>query len=110
MIVCTRTVDVPEAQRERFLNWIASNRDVRERHGILFELVLRPATEPATAAYAVITAWPSDTVFDAWIATPVRARLTASDVHASVSYTPITRHELIGGYLNLAALAKETDA
>jgi heme-degrading monooxygenase HmoA len=55
----------------------------------------------------VITAWPSHEVFDAWIATPDRDRLTASDTHRSVDYHPITRYEVAGGYLNLKALTKE---
>jgi hypothetical protein len=46
-------------------------------------------------------------VFDAWIATPDRDRLTASDTHQSVDYHPITRYEVVGGYLNLDALTKE---
>ena len=49
----------------------------------------------------VITAWPSHEVFDAWIATPDRDRLTASDTHRSVDYHPITRYDVAGGYLNL---------
>jgi hypothetical protein len=41
----------------------------------------------------VITVWPSHEVFDAWIATPDRDRLTASDTHQSVDYHPVTRYE-----------------
>jgi hypothetical protein len=48
--------------------------------------------------------WPSHEVFDAWIATPYRDALTASDVHQAVSYRPITRYEVTGGYLNLPGL------
>jgi hypothetical protein len=102
MIVCLRTVEVPSPEREQFLNWIQENRDVRESNGILLELVLESADGPLT----VITAWPSHEVFDAWISTPDRDRLTRSNVHASVHYQPITRHEVIGGYLNLKALSK----
>ena len=55
-----------------------------------------------------MTIWPSHEVFDAWIATPHRAALTASEVHQAVAYRPITRHEVPGGYLNLPALSALT--
>jgi hypothetical protein len=45
-------------------------------------------------------------VFDAWIATPERDALTASDVHHSVEYRPITRYDCVGGYTT-PALAPE---
>jgi len=48
--------------------------------------------------------WPGHEVFDAWIATPHRDALTASEVHQAVSYRPITRYEVTGGYLNLPGL------
>ena len=101
MIVCLRTVGVPAEERERFLAWIEENRAVREAHGILAELVL----EPTAGEVVVLTAWPSHEAFDAWIATPERDRLTASAVHRSVDYRPITRYEVVGGYLNLDGLA-----
>src|SRR5258708_7590140 len=44
--------------------------------------------------------------FDAWIATPERERLTASEVHQAVDYRPLTRYDMVGGYLNLAGLAQ----
>lgn len=105
MIVCLRTVEVPETEREGFLAWIAENRPLREAHGILAELVLEPSE--GTGETVVITAWPSHEVFDAWIATPDRDRLTASDTHQAVRYRPITRYDVAGGYLNLDALTKE---
>jgi len=105
MIVCLRTVQVPDNERERFLPWIAENRQVREAHGILAELVLEPAG--GVGETVVVTAWPSHEVFDAWIATPDRDRLTASGTHQSVDYHPITRYEVAAGYLNINALAKE---
>ena len=108
MIVCLRTVEVPEGQRERFLRWIEENRGVRERHGVLLELVLEPSSREGETV--VITAWPSHEVFDAWIATPERDRLTASAVHQAVQYHPITRYEVAGGYVNLPALEKEAEA
>src|SRR5512133_1332342 len=92
MILCVRTVGVPAEQRERYLAWIAEGRVVREQHGILAELVLEPSEGQGETV--VITAWPSHEVFDAWIATPERDRLTASDVHQAVDYRPITRYDV----------------
>jgi len=105
MIVCLRTVGVPTEQRERYLAWIAEGRAVREQHGILAELVLAPSDGHGETV--VITAWPSHEVFDQWIATPDRDRLTASDVHRAVDYRPITRYDVAGGYLNLDDLRRE---
>ncbi len=108
MIVCLRSVAVPPPQRQRYLAWIAEGRAVRQAHGILAELVLEPASEEGDTV--VVTVWPSHEVFDAWIATPERERLTASDVHQAVDYRPITRYEVAGGYLNLPGLAAQPDA
>lgn len=107
MIVCLRTVDVPESQRGRHLEWIAAGRAVREAHGILAELVLEPSGGAGDTV--VVTIWPSHEVFDTWIATPERDALTDSDVHRAVDYRPITRYDVVGGYI-ADALAKETPA
>ena len=118
MIVCWRTVQVPNVERQRFAAWVEENRALREEYGILFELILErskrqnPAktlqpSDPESAEegeLVVITAWASHDAFDAWIDTPDRDRLTESDVHRSVSYRPITRYDVAGGYLNLDGL------
>ncbi len=108
MIVCLRTVDVPAHERDRYLDWITAGREIRQQHGILAELVLEPTAGDGETV--VLTIWPSHDVFDAWIATPERDRLTDSDVHRAVDYRPITRYEIAGGYLNLPGLADEPDA
>jgi heme-degrading monooxygenase HmoA len=105
MIVCLRTVEVPTDERERYLTWIADGRAVREQHGILAELVLEPSDGEGETV--VITAWPSHEMFDQWISTPDRDRLTASDVHQAVDYRPITRYDVAGGYLNIDGLRRE---
>ena len=104
MIVCLRTVAVPPSERQRYLAWIADGRAVRQAHGILAELVLEPASEEGDTV--VVTVWPSHEVFDAWIATPERERLTASEVHQAVDYRPITRYDAVAGY-TAADLPKE---
>ena len=102
VIVCLRTVDVPADVRERYLAWIAEGRPVRQAHGILAELVCEPSSGQGETV--VITVWPDHETFDAWIATPERDALTASAVHQAVDYRPITRYDVIGGYLNLPGL------
>jgi len=108
MIICLRTVAVPPEWRDRYLAWIADGRAIRQQHGILAELVCEPA-EPGGDT-VVITIWPSHEVFDAWIATPYRDALTASEVHQAISYRPITRYEVTGGYLNLPGLTSHDPA
>jgi heme-degrading monooxygenase HmoA len=103
VIACLRTVGVPADVHDRYLAWIAEGRAVREDHGILAELVFEPSE--GNGETVVLTLWPSHEVFDAWIATPDRNRLTASEVHQAVSYQPITRYEVTGGYLNHQGLA-----
>ncbi len=103
MIVCLRTVAVSAEKRHDYLAWIRAGRAVREAHGILAELVLEPASGDGDTV--VITIWPSHEVFDAWIATPERDRLTTSEMHRAIEYRPITRYDVAGGYLNLAGLA-----
>jgi heme-degrading monooxygenase HmoA len=110
MIVCIRTVSVPSAWRRRYLAWIEAGRAIREQHGILGELVLRNSGDHLQSRsdieFVVITMWPSHEVFDAWIATPYRDALTASEVHQAVSYRPITRYDVAGGYVCLPGLAR----
>ena len=105
MIVCIRTIGVPESVRGRYLQWIADGRTVREVHGLLAEWVLDPSDGDGDTV--VITVWPSHEMFDAWIATPERDELTASDVHRLVDYGPIARYDLVGGYTNFAALTAQ---
>jgi heme-degrading monooxygenase HmoA len=102
VIVCLRAVEVPAQVRDRYLAWIDDGREVRQAHGILAELVCEPSSGEGETV--VITVWPDHTMFDAWIATPERDALTASDVHRAVEYRPITRYDVVGGYLNLPGL------
>jgi hypothetical protein len=118
LIVCVRSVRIPPAAHKGFFAWIEEYRGLRERHGILLELVLDRSPRQNTAKAMppdpvgpheetdalVITAWASHEAFDAWIDTPDRDRLTDSDVHRSVVYGPITRYDVAGGYLNLDGL------
>ena len=119
MILCWRTVRVPPDRRDEFLAWIDENRSIRERNGILFELVLERATRqnPSKALQSpggdgpdeldtvIVTGWPSHDALDLWIDTPDRDRLTDSEMHRGASFRPLTRFDVIGGYLNVDGLA-----
>jgi hypothetical protein len=61
VIVCLRAVVVPPQERERYLDWIAAGRAVREAHGILAELVVEPTD--GNGHTVVITMGPSHEVF-----------------------------------------------
>lgn len=103
---------MPPDQRRPFLGWIDENAELRRRHGILLELVLSRSSRqnPAKALrpdddhgdpdeYIVVTGWPDHDHLDAWIDTPDRDRLTASPTHQAVEFGPLTRYDVIGGYL-----------
>jgi heme-degrading monooxygenase HmoA len=107
VIVCLRTVVVPPDQRALYLAWIDEGRAVRQAHGILAEWVLEAADGDGDTV--VVTVWPSHEVFDTWIATPERDALTASAVHQAVSYRPIVRYDVVGGYTNVPGLAALAD-
>jgi heme-degrading monooxygenase HmoA len=107
MIVCLRTVRVPADVRDRYLRWIAEGRAVRQAHGILAELIVEPSSGDGDTV--VVTVWPSHQVFDAWIATPERDRLTTWAVHHAVDCQPITRYDVAGGDLHLDALTGGPD-
>jgi heme-degrading monooxygenase HmoA len=72
--------------------------------GILAEWVCEPCSGQGETV--VVTVWPDHETFDAWIATPERDALTASAVHQTVDYRPITRYHVTGGYLNLPGLRR----
>ncbi|MGH2704695.1 MAG: hypothetical protein ACRDJ4_06275 [Actinomycetota bacterium] len=94
MIVCLRTVRVPADVRERYLARIAAGRQTRLAHSILAEILLEHSAGQGETI--VITIWPDHETFDAWIATPERGALTASEVHQALDYRPINRYDLVG--------------
>jgi len=92
--------------------WIDENGELRRRHGILFELVVERSARqhPAKAQrpdddaadpdeLIVLTAWPDHDTFDAWINTPDRDGLTTSPTHQAVEFRPLTRYDVMDGYV-----------
>ena len=107
MIVCLRTVDVPD-QRAARVSWRGSTRTASSarQHGILAELVLEPSDGDGRDGGR------SPPGRRTRCSTPGSPRLTVTGLPPptrteSVDYHPITRYEVAGGYLNLTALTKE---
>ena len=104
MIVCLRTVESPP--RCASATWPGSRRAARSAR--------RTASWPSWCCEPTAGDGrhggdhrvADHEIFDAWIATPERDALTASEVHQAVDYRPITRYDVVGGYLNLAGLPK----
>ena len=103
MVVCLRTVGVPPEWRDRYLEWIAEGRHVRQAHGILAELVCEPTSVRARRRHHHLARPRHLRRLDRH---PRTDALTASEVHQAVDYRPITRHDVVGGYLNLPGLHK----
>lgn len=113
MIVALRRVRVPSERMTDFGAWISANQAVRRAHGIVAELVLarsprqNPAKAPGPAddgalapdELIVLTVWPDHETFDAWIATPERDAITASPIHQAVEFRPLTRYDVVAGYV-----------
>jgi len=53
----------------------------------------------------VVTGWSSHDALDRWIDTPDRDHMTDSEMHRAVSFRPLTRFDVVGGYLNVDGLA-----
>ena len=61
-LVCIRTVDIPPENEQAFFDWIRSNRDLRQRYGILMERILKPTD--GRGDWLIITMWESEEVFE----------------------------------------------
>ena len=102
MIVCLRTVEVPAAVRRQLAR--LDRRRACDPSGPWHRGRAGVRAVLGDGETVVVTVWPDHATFDAWIATPERDALTASEVHQAVDYRPITRYDVVGGYLNLPGL------
>ena len=105
-LVCVRTVQIPPGNEEAFFAWIESNRELRQRYGILMERILRPANGVPTAGapgggpgdWLIITMWESEEKFEKWLVAPEKPAVDASPGHALVKFGKIVRYDTVSGY------------
>src|SRR5450759_751383 len=95
-LVCIRTVQIPPGNEGAFYAWIDSNRELRQRYGILMERVLRPAD--GQGDWLIITMWESEQAFEKWLVVPEKPALDASSGHALVKFGKIKRYATVAGY------------
>lgn len=95
-LVCIRTVQIPPQNEEAFFAWIESNRELRQRYGILMERILEPAD--GEGDWLIITMWASEQAFEQWLVAPEKPAVDASSGHALVKFGKIKRYDTVSGY------------
>lgn len=95
-LVCVRTVEIASENEKAFFDWIESNRDLRQRYGILMERVLKPTD--GTGDWLIITMWESEEKFQKWLVAPEKPAVDASAGHALVKFGKIKRYDTVSGY------------
>ena len=105
-LVCVRTVQIPPGNEEAFFAWIESNRELRQRYGILMERVLKRVPGQASPGlpvpgpddWLIITLWESEEAFEKWLVAPEKPAVDASPGHALVKFGKIVRYDTAAGY------------
>ena len=95
-LVCVRTVQIPPENEQAFYAWIQSNRELRQRYGILMERILKPTD--GQGDWLIITMWESQEAFEKWLVAPEKPAVDASPGHASVKFGKIKRYGTVSGY------------
>ena len=95
-LVCVRTVQIPPESEAAFFAWIRSNRELRERYGILMERILQPTD--GQGDWLILTMWESEEAFEKWLAAPEKPAVDASPGHALVKFGKIKRYDTASGY------------
>jgi heme-degrading monooxygenase HmoA len=95
-LVCIRTVDIPPENESAFFAWIESNRDLRQRYGILMERILKPTDGQGN--WLIITMWESEETFEKWLVAPEKPAIDASPGHGLVKFGTIARYDTVSGY------------
>lgn len=95
-LVCIRTVQIPPGNEEAFYAWIESNRELRQRYGILMERILSPTD--GQGDWLIITMWESEQAFEKWLVAPEKPAVDASPGHALVKFGKIKRYQTAAGY------------
>ena len=95
-LVCMRTVQIPPENEEAFYAWTQSNRELRQRYGILTERILKPTD--GQGDWLIITMWESQEAFEKWLIAPEKPAVDASPGHALVRFGKIKRYDTVSGY------------
>jgi heme-degrading monooxygenase HmoA len=95
-LVCIRTVQIPPGNEAAFFVWIESNRELRQRYGILMERILKPTD--GQGDWMIITMWESEDAFEKWLVAPEKPAVDASAGHALVKFGKIKRYDTLSGY------------
>lgn len=95
-LVCIRTVQIPPGNEAAFFAWIESNRELRQRYGILMERILKPTD--GQGDWMIITMWESEDAFEKWLVAPEKPAVDASAGHALVKFGKIKRYDTLSGY------------
>jgi heme-degrading monooxygenase HmoA len=95
-LVCIRSVEILPDNEKAFIEWIQSNRALRERYGIIMERVLRPSDREGE--WLILTMWESEEAFEKWLVAPEKKGVDASAGHALVKFGKIKRYDTIAGY------------
>jgi heme-degrading monooxygenase HmoA len=95
-LVCVRSVEIPKKNEQAFFDWIESNRELRQRYGILMERILKPTDNQGD--WLIITMWESEEKFEKWLVAPEKPAIDASSGHALVKFGKIKRYDTQAGY------------
>jgi heme-degrading monooxygenase HmoA len=95
-LVCIRTVQIPPGNERAFYDWIESNRELRQRYGILMERILKPSD--GQGDWLIITMWASTEAFEKWLVAPEKPAVDSSAGHALVKFGKIKRYDTVSGY------------
>jgi len=95
-LVCIRTVQIPPENEQAFYAWIESNRELRQRYGILMERILKPTD--GQGDWMIITMWESEEVFEKWLTAPEKPAVDGSTGHALVRFGKIKRYDTVSGF------------
>jgi heme-degrading monooxygenase HmoA len=95
-LVCIRTVEIPPENQDAFFDWIQSNRELRQRYGMLMERILKPTD--GQGHWLIITMWESEEAFERWLVAPEKPAVDASPGHGLVTFGTIKRYDTVSGY------------
>jgi heme-degrading monooxygenase HmoA len=95
-LVCIRSVEIPPENEAAFFDWIQSNKDLRQRYGIIMERILKP--NDGQGEWMIITIWESETAFNRWLIAPEKPAVDASTGHGLVKFGKIKKMDTVAGY------------